>query len=323
MTGKLKPLYKTTSPVLIIAFNRADTVLRVLDRLAKVQPDRLYVAADGPRLWKDGESSKCDAVRHIFDNPMAWPCLVKTLFRTENLGCAKAVSSAISWFFEHEPQGIILEDDILPNVDFFRFCDEMLNQYKDDQRIQSISGWNYFYHDKPVDYPYSYYFSRFNSSWGWATWRRAWQTYDPALPKRISLFRFNSAMKQIHFSLPVRRFYHTIFHTLRYNHPRNIDTWDYQFCFSGFINQQYVIQPMANLTENMGFNRGDGTHTDYIDEYQIQRATDIYPLKHPASMEQALLWTERLDSIRIFEENLSMRLKTYIHFWIDFIKSWF
>ena len=126
-------------PILFVIFNRFDTAKQVFERIKEVQPSKLYIAADGPRENKVGESEKCQQVRDLV-KLIDWNCEVKTLFRDKNLGCAKAVSGAISWLFENEEMGIILEDDCLPHLDFFPYCKELLEKYKDDVREQIKEG---------------------------------------------------------------------------------------------------------------------------------------------------------------------------------------
>ena len=117
--------YDIKSAVLFIIFNRPDTTKKVFDQIKAGKPGRLYIAADGPRMNRPGEEVLCRQTREII-NDVDWPCEVKTLFRQTNQGCKEAVSSAIAWFFENEEEGIILEDDCLPNNSFFRFCDTLL-----------------------------------------------------------------------------------------------------------------------------------------------------------------------------------------------------
>jgi hypothetical protein len=169
----------TTAPVLFLIFNRPEMTTRVMDAIRGARPQRLYVAADGPRGRPD-EVEQCDKARQIA-TAADWPCQVYTLFRNENLGCRRAVSSGIDWFFEHEEEGIILEDDCVPSADFFRFCSELLARFKSEKRVMAICG--SCYTKSTFDMPESYYFSYYPDMWGWATWRRAWRLYDRDLSR--------------------------------------------------------------------------------------------------------------------------------------------
>ena len=127
------------SAVLFVVFNRPDTTARVFETIRTAKPPRLYVAADGPRAGRAGEAVLCAKVRQLAMK-VDWPCKLYTLFQDTNLGCKIGVSSAINWFFEHEEEGIVLEDDILAQPSFFEYCDEMLDRYRDDTKVSMISG---------------------------------------------------------------------------------------------------------------------------------------------------------------------------------------
>ena len=133
-----------TSRILFLIFNRPDTTQRVFNEIRRVKPTKLFVAADGPRKNKEGETERCQAARDII-NQVDWDCDLHKLFRDKNLGCKMAVSSAINWFFENVEEGIILEDDCLPHPTFFRFCQELLGKYRDDERVMVISGDNFLF----------------------------------------------------------------------------------------------------------------------------------------------------------------------------------
>ena len=151
-----------SSAILFLVFNRLDTASRVFEAIRESRPSRLYIAADGPRPHKPKEFEACQAVRDLATQ-VDWPCEVYTLFRNENLGCAKAVKGAIDWFFEHEDEGIILEDDCLPRPEFFSFCSAMLDRWRNSEEIMMISGTNYLFGQVIEE---KYYFSKVPFIWG-------------------------------------------------------------------------------------------------------------------------------------------------------------
>ena len=168
--------FQLNTPVAFIVFNRPGTAKRIFAEIAKAKPPKLLVIADGPRGTLLGEAQKCMATRDVI-NRVNWPCEVLTNFSEVNLGCKKRVSSGIDWVFEHVEEAIILEDDCLPHPTFFRFCQEMLERYRNDDRIGMISGDN-FQFGRPVGQD-SYYFSKYVHVWGWASWRDRWRnSYD-------------------------------------------------------------------------------------------------------------------------------------------------
>ena len=117
-TDKTNLIAPLRTAVLFLVFNRPDTTTQCVEKIRKAKPPRLYIAGDGPREGFTDDKEKVAKVHEIVSK-IDWPCEVKKLFRTKNLGCKKSVSEAITWFFEYEEQGIILEDDCLPNLNFF------------------------------------------------------------------------------------------------------------------------------------------------------------------------------------------------------------
>lgn len=274
-----------TTPVLFLIFNRPDTTQRVFEAIRKAQPKRLYVAGDGPRKYRDGESALVSQVRAIA-TAVDWDCEIKILFRDENFGCGKAVSQAISWFFENEEMGIIMEDDCLPHPDFWRFCQELLERYKDDERVMAISGDNF--QKGPRYSPYSYYFSRYPHVWGWASWARAWKHYDFEM-------RLWSAAKEGKWlqscfvgELKAGAYWVKVFDRVANG---EIDTWDYQWHFVCWVQNGLTILPVANLVSNIGFD-SRATHT--VDEQNSIAALPVssigFPLEHPPVVVRNAEW---------------------------------
>jgi len=235
-----------TPPILFLTFNRPDTTTRVFAAIRAAQPARLYVASDGPRADRMGEAELCAEVRRIA-TAVDWPCEVKTLFRDRNLGCRRAVSGAITWFFEHEEEGIILEDDCLPSPDFFPWCNAMLERYRDERQIMCVTG-NNFQSDMK-GWPYSYYYSIFNHCWGWASWRRAWELYDTELqeldPER--------SVRHIDRLCGVRGFGKYWVQILERVKAGQIDSWAYIWTWSCFKQGGLTCTPKVNLVSNIGF----------------------------------------------------------------------
>ncbi|WP_446011679.1 glycosyltransferase family 2 protein [Candidatus Electrothrix sp.] len=264
------------SPLLFLVFNRPGTTKRVFEAIRQVQPSRLYIAADGARPEKAGEDARVQEVRSIVTN-IDWDCEVKTLFRDKNLGCKMAVSSAITWFFEHEEEGIILEDDCVPDPSFFPFCQELLEKYRYDTRIMMISGNNFQGGQKRTGE--SYYFSRFPHVWGWATWKRAWKYWDGDLGKWPAIKAKGYLTDIFGGDINVVQFWHGIFERM---HNKEIDTWDFPWVFACLTQSGFTILPSTNLVSNIGF--GDGaTHTknDKDSASCINQSKIEFPLKHP------------------------------------------
>lgn len=268
------------TPVLFLIFNRPLTTARVFDTIRQARPSRLYVAADGPRKNMRDEQDHCNASRQIATS-IDWPCEIKTLFRESNLGCKVAVSSGIDWFFQHEEEGIILEDDILPQNTFFPLCNELLEKYRNSEEIAMISGCNlianYLTENK------SYFFSRSIHIWGWATWKRAWKHYDVTMKDWPNWEKNDGFKKMGNTSYPFRRHWKKAFHETYHG---AIDTWDYQWVFTCWKCNFLSIIPNINQTLNIGFG-SDASHTAYnVPSYLFDSKPETMslPLNHPPNI---------------------------------------
>jgi hypothetical protein len=227
--------------VLFLVFNRPETTKQVFEAIRQAKPPRLYVAADGPRANREGEAARASQVREIA-TAVDWPCELKTLFRDENLGCKNAVSSGIDWFFENEEQGIILEDDCLPHPDFFTFCETLLNRYASDERVWVVTGDNF--QDGQQRSDGSYYFSRYNHVWGWASWRRAWTKRDMNIQFWPN-WRESPEWKAWLPDRVERKYWTKIFDQM---YRQEIDTWDYPWTASVWFHGGLSATPNVLLT---------------------------------------------------------------------------
>lgn len=264
------------TPVLLIIFNRLKTTITVFEQIRKVKPVRFFIYADGPRSGIPEEKEKCNRVRKWVIDNIDWDCKINTLFRNENLGCGKAVSEAITWFFDNDEEGIILEDDCLPNESFFLFCHELLSYYRDNESIMMISGNNFQHGIKRGKG--DYYFSAYSHIWGWASWKRAWDKYDFEL-KMIDEEKVEHILKRNFLTQTQRDFWLRNFYSVKYD---KIDTWDYQWSFSILAADGLTILPNINLVSNIGFGE-NATHT-ITENYRLSNldtASINFPLIHP------------------------------------------
>lgn len=267
-----------TIPILFIIFNKKEETKLVFNTIRAYQPRQLFIAADGSRNEKEGEFDTCNSVREWVLSNVDWECDVKTLFRTENIGCGRGPSEAISWFFEHVEEGIILEDDCLPNSSFFSFCEELLPKYRLDSRISILSA-NNFQPNQPLDLDGDYYFSIFPSTNGWATWKRTWNEYDYLISKWDNMNKklFSSSLfHEKKYQLWWIQMYDFVYNT------KPGDMWDFQFHFHCMQRNQLAIIPKANLVTNIGYG-ADATHSadpnDYFANFKMYDLS--FPLKHP------------------------------------------
>jgi hypothetical protein len=270
------------TPVAFIIFNRPDLTERVFAEIAQVRPKKLLIIADGPRPDRPGEAEKCAAARVIAER-VDWPCDVLKNYSEVNLGCGRRESSGMIWIFEQVEEAIILEDDTLPHPTFFRFCEEVLEKYRDDERVMHISGDNWLFGQKQI--PYSYYFSHYSLSWGWASWRRAFRHYDPEIKRWPELRKTSFLMDVLGDKRAVEHWQDRL--DLSHMGIDFVNTWDYQWLFAIWSHHGFAVLPNTNLISNLGFNRADATHTKGRAKHRLNNqatAEMIFPLKHPPSV---------------------------------------
>ncbi|MCA1990568.1 MAG: class I SAM-dependent methyltransferase [Coleofasciculus sp. S288] len=261
------------TPVCLMIFKRPDTTAKVFEAIRQAKPPKLLVVADGPRADRPGEAEKCAAARAIIDH-VDWDCEVLTNYSDINLGCRKRVSSGLNWVFELVEEAIVLEDDCLPHPTFFRFCEELLERYRHDDRVMAISGNNFQLGQKRTEY--SYYFSIYNHIWGWASWRRAWQLYELEM-KRWPKFRDSNLLENILQDHQAVAHWSRIFQS----GFEGFDTWDFAWTFTCWNHNGLSILPNINLVSNIGFGP-EATHTKGESQFaNLPTEAMSFPLRHP------------------------------------------
>jgi hypothetical protein len=262
------------TPVLLIVFNRPETTRKIFDAIRLAKPETLYISADGPRKEIQEDAENCEAVRSVVRG-VDWDCDLHVNFKDENLGCRAGVVAGIDWFFSHVEEGVILEDDTLPHPSFFRFCEELLIRYRDDDRIMHISGNNFQFGRRQT--PYSYYFSRYPHIWGWATWRRSWRHYDADMrlwPEVAKSDLFQQAFDD-------EKSYDYRKQVFQKAFQGEINSWDPQWVFTCWAQNGLAILPKANLVSNIGFGE-TATHTIKKNALSDMDAFPMsFPMHHP------------------------------------------
>ncbi len=259
-----------------MVYNRPQLTKKIFRCIQAVKPKHLFIAADGPSKNDNRDVDLCQQTRQIKDM-IDWDCRVEILFQDKHLGCKKAITSAIDWFFKAVDAGIILEDDCMPHVSFFPFCEQLLEYYKDDERVGAISGSHPF--DDRISVNESYFFSNYNRIWGWATWARAWRKNDPDIRYWPELKK-----KKIHYGFfsgkaEVKKWEKIWDKCYR----KEIDTWDYQWYLAKRKESMLTAVSCENSVTNVGFGK-DSTHTSNIlSDVSMRPACEIaFPLKHPS-----------------------------------------
>ena len=267
------------SAVLYIVFARPDLAARSFEAIRQARPPRLYLAADGPREGRPDDEVACRLTRDTVEAAIDWPCEVHRLLRDKNAGVKINVSEAISWFFEHERQGVIVEDDVLTSLDFFKFCDEMLDRYAACKKVGVICGMSYV--RRPMET--SYYISQFPDMWGWATWADRWAENEldmrswPEFRARGGLSNLLGATR-----LVVNYWCRILDRT----YTGAISTWDYQWILTRWRHETVSIHPSRPLVFNIGYGPGaTNTPSTKVPTFcrPIERLS--WPLQHPAKLE--------------------------------------
>jgi len=264
-------MFKT--PILLILYNRVDETHNLFQIIRKIKPEKLYVAADGANRNIPIDYQICLKTRSII--MPEWKCETKYLFHDEHLGRSKNVHQAISWMFEHEEEGIILCDETMPNLDFFHYCEELLEKYRSVNKIMHI-GANYLERRKKY-LTHSYHYTAYSFIWGFATWRRAWKGFELEIKENSELF-FNRIVDR-YVNNPLEKiFCHRIYNNLS---KHNLDYWEYQYNFHIWAHNGLCISPNVNLVTNVGFKKRKRRIRRLMKE-----TTPILPLQHPEKIER-------------------------------------
>lgn len=270
--------FMRSPPLLLLTYNRPDFTEKLIASLRRFQPSIIYFSSDGARTRK--EQKIVNEVRSLADS-IDWPCRVVKKFVSKNLGCGRCVSSAISWFFEHESEGVILEDDCLPEPGFIPYTSELLRRYRTTRSVMQISGCNFLGCLKDVST--SYIFARYAHPWGWATWRRAWRYYD----FRLKAFSSKGSWPKIKAAFESKEEQDYWFSLLTQIKNGHIDTWDYQWMYAIWHQNGLAILPTMNLVKNIGIGPR-ATHTKeqkyFPHDRLVTNAKPCNKLKHPATI---------------------------------------
>lgn len=271
----------TNLPVLLIAYNRPEMVLRSINKLREIKPRKIYFAVDGPKINNRSDSNK---VQDCIDNAkyIDWECEVYTKFSPINQGCALGVSSAISWVFENEEFVLVLEDDIEINKDFYEIASKLLFHYRDSKEIFAICASN-ISNFSPKRSEETYFFTKYFSGWGWATWKDRWQDFDVGVFEKQKI-DFIKILKYSNFN-PIVTIYF-LYNFLKVK-SKKLDTWDYQINYLIMKNNLMVIKMSRNFSKNHGIGK-DATHTKKLPYYGFYDEK-VSVFRHPEKIDVNIL----------------------------------
>jgi hypothetical protein len=266
------------APIAFIIFNRPRHTRESFSVIRAQRPSRLFIIADGPRAGHATDAHRCQETRAVVEQ-IDWPCEVSRLYADQNMGCKRRVSSGLDWVFEQTDRAIVLEDDCVPHADFFSYCDDLLERYASDERVWVITGNNF--QDGQVRGDASYYFSKYNHCWGWATWSRAWQNYRVDIPFWLEWKQTPDWRRKTPDRIE-RKVWTDLLDRVQ---AGLIDTWDYQWTACVWFHGGLTATPNKNLVTNIGFGP-DATHTVTDDDQDGMQIEALGPLTHPRRVKQ-------------------------------------
>jgi len=287
--------WKLTTPVSVFFYRRPDHFRQVMTKIREARPAVLFGVSDGPKPGSEEIKKGVKESRGVFREMIDWPCRWELLERETNLGSYLSVSQGLDWVFERVGETIVLEDDTVPDLSFFRFMQEVLETYRDDLRVGAICGNNY---DDPKDWPgeQSYRFTRYHHSWGWGTWKRAWQCFDRDEKLLLEIPR----IKKENWMKLSRREWAYWERCFQRTYARKLDAWDYRWTLSLWNEHMSCIIPRVNLVRNIGFDE-HATHTVDRDFASLEMHK-VEPIRFPLTNPEKEDFFESLDK-RVFSEH--------------------
>lgn len=295
---------KTDVPVALVFFNRPEQFRKVFETVQRARPSRLFLIQDGPRQGNENDAVNVEKCRQIVED-IDWECEVTTDYSEENLGCGKRIYTGLSKCFEYVDRLIILEDDCVPSPSFFPFCEELLEKYKNDERVGMITGMNHLNTFDKADG--DYIFSEVGSIAGWATWRRSWSNVKFQLHETVEDEEAVRLLKNMGKYSVNRGF--MIKTAIKKNEEQKagekLSSWSTQFSLEQLLNSRLVIAPKVNLMSNIGLTAESANSASSIKMvsrgmrplYRLKLYEMEFPLKHPKHLVNDVEYGERVNKM--------------------------
>jgi glycosyltransferase involved in cell wall biosynthesis len=263
------------TPVAVFLYNRPEHAERVLGRIRDAEPPLLLVIADGPDPDNEIDEQRCEQTRSLVTD-REYPFRVRTNFAPENLGLRERFSTGLDWVFNRVSEAIILEEDTVPEPSFFHFCEEMLDRFRDDERVMEITGRNQL--ETWERDGYDYHFSYYGGIWGWATWRDAWEEYDA----EMELWSDETVRERIRDLIADDEQFRYLRRIYDRTYRGQIETWDYQWGFARHRNGALSVVPARNLISNIGFGEQSTNTKNTSSGFADKTTMNLdFPLEHP------------------------------------------
>jgi hypothetical protein len=280
-----------------MVYKKPETTLKVVDALRKSAVKNLYISINAPLKYYKEDIFKNYNVINIVKN-INWDCVVKYKIRRKYVDAYTSYNEAIKWFFKNEKEGIILEDDTLPNNSFFLFCSQLLKKYRNNKKIAQICG-SSFLNQKNIGKT-NYFFSNYSLCWGYATWRRSINDYDEHM-KEWPIIKKNKVFISIINDKKFLSYWTDIFDI---QYKKKFRAWDYRWLYSNWVKKKLSIIPKKHLIQNIGFVK-EATHTKikYKDWFHDLKTEEINEIKYHPSPIQAEINYDKWLSYKVFNVN--------------------
>ena len=270
----------TTYPVVLFLYQRPQATRKIIDLVIKAKIKKIYIFADGPKSSQEKiiTSQLKSLINHYIKKYPKTTFIPK--FSSNNIGLKDNIISGLNQVFAKESAAIILEDDCIPSLDFFKFTTQMLTKYKNNPKIMSVTGSGVGEFSK-----FSYDFSRYQQCWGWGTWKRAWKLYDPTL----------SNLKPLSWKDKYMKIY---FNTMLFlTKVGQVKSWAFKWSYTHFVNHGLAIIPTGNLISNIGFDQvATNTKTKSpLSNLKLNKLT--LPLTHPKSVKENLKLSRQIEKM--------------------------
>lgn len=269
-------------PIVLFTYRRLDTVKMILDEIEKVKPSKFYVFSDGARAEKQGEAEQVEKVRAYIKSRISWNCEFVAGFAEKNMGCANRITSGLDEVFSREEAALVFEDDAVPTQEYFSYCKELLEKYRQDKRIQYIAGFNFIGDVDCIENSYTYSFFG-GLSGAFATWADRWKECDFKMASWPQVKK-EGALKKYFFQ---KELYKTYRNALEDSYKQINDGWDYQFQYDGMWQGRLAVVPKGNLVESYGYAAGafhtqeEKTANRLKTRMEKTKKEFSFPMKHP------------------------------------------
>jgi hypothetical protein len=292
------------APVVLFAYRRPDHLRRALDSLAAnsgADQTQVSIYCDGAKSAADGEA--VEQVREIarHANNLGTFASVSVIERDHNMGLANSVISGVTETLGGHDRVIVMEDDLVVSPDFLDYMNQALELYANNEEVISIHG---FMYSVPPVLPQTV-FLRGADCWGWATWRRGWELFEPDAQNLLTELDKSPDRLQFDFdgAFPYRQM-------LKDQAAGTIDSWAVRWYASAFLANKLTLYPGQSLVENIG-QEGSGTHSESATSHEVMASGIGLPIQAIEVSESPLarqVISETLKSARPQPSNFTQRI---------------